>query len=640
MPPGDKEKLNRVEELKNKLFSRGYTPKIGHRDSFSHGAEEGVPDSWEHVEARKAINLGQKIFSKTSIFKNFFVFSLVFLFLTLGYVAYVVFFGGNTVSNRNIDISILGNSFTAGGEELSLIVGITNRNNSNLDLVDLIMEYPKNATKNQTAEATGMERQRESLGTIPAGAVRNENLKVVLFGEQGSVIPIKISIEYRVEGSNAIFVKSETHAVTLSSTPLNLVVDAPSAISPNQDITLNIKATLNTTTSVPKILLKVDYPAGFQFSSANPKPTLGNNIWALGDLAPGVEHEVSLTGRMIDATDGEEKIFRISSGSQAASDKTKIDVVFNSLAQKVTIEKPFLETALYINGEYKKEYAVATNSRVQGQIEWTNNLDTMIEDLEIRAKITGNALDRKSILVEEGFYDSNSATITWNNEVLEEVDPGETGKVAFSFMPLPSYSQGTGLVSAPSIVIDVSISGKQTLEGYSTESLNSSESKTIKIISDLGFAAKATYSSGPFTNTGPIPPQAGKETTYTITWTLSNSANNISRAMIRSSLPAWIKFKNRIAPEEEDLSYNASTHEVVWDIGSIPKGTSLTSVPKSVSFQIGFTPSLSQVGTVPIIVNDATLTGHDDFANVDVKATRIPIRTNLDGEGATGVVSE
>src|SRR6185295_14111325 len=129
-----------------------------------------------------------------------------------------------------IDISIVGNSFTAGGEELPLVIGITNKNSSSLDLVDLIIDYPKGSDQDVS---TDMEHFRQSIGSIPAGAVRNENVKVVLFGEQGTTRTIKVSLEYRVAGSNAIFVKEKTFDVTVSSTPINLSVEAPSTISSN-----------------------------------------------------------------------------------------------------------------------------------------------------------------------------------------------------------------------------------------------------------------------------------------------------------------------------------------------------------------------------------------------------------------------
>jgi len=632
MPPDDRNKLNRLEELKDKLFSKNYQIKIEHRDGLSRLHRKDILDSWKTEEKER--NTEEKFFMKTSMFKKFFIFSIVFFVLTLGYATYVFLAGGNTVSNDNIDISILGNNFTAGGEELPLIVGITNRNNSSLDLADLVMEYPKGSSGDLSSDT---ERFRESLGTIPAGAVRNENLKVVLFGEQGSTRPIKISLEYRVAGSNAIFVKDKLYEVNISSTPINLSVDAPLTISPNQNISLNVKATLNATKPALKILVKLDYPVGFTFVSAVPAPSFGNNIWNLGDLAPGAEHSISISGKMVDVFDGEEKTFNISSGSQSDTDKSAIGVIFNSIKSTITIKKPFIEANLFINGVSQREYATDAKTSVQAEIRYINNLDTKVNDLQIVAKISGNALDRKTIIARQGFYDSSKDAITWDKNSkngLEEVSPGDSDSVTFSVSPLSLFSAAGGILSNPSINIEVDISGKQALEGFAVNKLNNSSSVIIRIISDVGFSAKALYYSGPFTNTGPIPPKAEKATTYTVVWTLSNTANSISKAQINSTLPPWVTFVGPISPADENLTYNPSIREIIWNVDRIPKGTGITSASRSVAFQVSFNPSFSQVGVVPIIINDAILTGHDDFANVDIRVNKTGLNTRLDNDAA------
>jgi len=120
-----------------------------------------------------------------------------------------------------------------------------------------------------------------------------------------------------------------------------------------------------------------------------------------------------------------------------------------------------------------------------------------------------------------------------------------------------------------------------------------------------------------------------QKTTYTITWSLSNTANNISKAQVRSTIPSWIRFVGVSSPEVEDLAYNATTKEIIWNIGGIPRGTSITGAGKEVSFQVELTPSLSQVGTMPLILNDAILTGHDDFANVDIRVSKASLNTRL-----------
>ena len=626
-------KPNRLEDLKSKLFSKSYQNKIEHRDVFSSLLKNEISDSWQTKEKVESSIKG-KFFMKTSKFKKFFIFSIIFFVLTLGYAAYVFFAGGNTVSNNNIDISILGNNFTAGGEELSLIIGVVNRNNVALDLVDLVLEYPKGSAVDLSSET---EHFRISLGTIPTGAVRNENLKVVLFGEQGSIRPIKIAIEYRVTGSNAIFVKEKLYEVNITSTPINLSVDAPLTVSPNQDISLNVKATLNATKAATKILVRVDYPFGFTFVNSMPAPSFGNNVWDLGDIAPGVEHSILISGKIANVFDGEEKTFNVSSGLQSSIDKSVLGVVFNSVKSIVAIKKPFIEANLFINGLSQKEYAVDAKTSINVEIRYVNNLDTRVDDLQLKAKISGNALDRKKINAQQGFYDSSKDTITWDQNSkseLKEVNPGDSGSVSFFISPLSLFSMAGGILTDPSVNIEVSISGRQAFEGFTANELDNSSSATIRIISDVGFSGKALYYSGPFTNSGPIPPKVEQLTTYTVLWTLSNTANSISKAQIKATIPSWMTFVGSISPKIENLTYNVSTKEIVWNINRIPKGSGITSASRSVAFQISLKPSLSQVGTMPIIINDAILTGHDDFANVDVIVKKTGLNTRLDNDGA------
>src|SRR5258708_26380606 len=582
MALNDREKLNRIEEMKRKLFTKSYQTKMEHRDGFSHRPVLDVPSSWGVKE--KAVDIKNKLFSqKTSMFKKFFIFSLIFFMMSIGYAIFTFLAGGNTVSNENIDISVLSNAFTAGGDELSLIVEIKNKNNASLDLSDLVVEYPKSSDG-----AVNTERIRESLGTIPAGAIKSENIKVTLFGEQGSTRTIKFSLEYRVGGSNAIFVKEKTYDVSISSTPVNISVDSPLEVSPNQDLTLNIKTSLNSTNVAPKMLLRVDYPPGFQFVSANPTPSFGNSVWNLGDLAPGSSHDVSITGKMVDVSDGEQKAFRIYTGSQSDNENSSIGVVFNSTTQTITIKKAFIEAKLFINGAYQREYAIDSKTPIEGAIHWSNNLNSKVNNLEISAKISGNALSRKSVAVDQGVYNSSTDTITWNSTSLsqfKEIGPGESGSVSFSFSTVPLFG-GSGMLSQPSVNMEVSISGIQALEGDAVQNLNNSESKIVRIISDVGFLNKALYYSGPFKNTGPIPPKAENQTTYTIVWSLSNTSNNISKAQVISTLPPWVRFIGTVSPDSEDLTYNSNSKQIIWNIGNLPRGTGIAGPARQVSFQL------------------------------------------------------
>jgi hypothetical protein len=674
------EKLDKIEELKTKLFNKNYQVRPEYRVDFTyHRPKKEVPDSWEKKENKEVPE--KNFFLKTSMFKKFFIFSIIIFVLAMGYALYTFFAGSNDVSNDNIEISVLGDAFAAGGEQLPLQIEIVNKNSSPLELADLVVEYPKGSPvdNNNDAQPSSSDQNsptssslnvvtspsigstpsvgnsssagvsildnsasvptspatdtlRTSIGTIPAGGTEDENVKIVLFGEQGSVQPLTISLEYRVENSNAIFVKEIPYQVTISSTPINLSIDAPVEANPNQEITLNVKAILNSTNPTPDMLLRADYPIGFEFESATPAPSFGNNVWALGDLPPGAEKDIAITGKMVDVADGEQKNFHIFSGSESDSDKSVIGTVFNSLGYMMTIKKASVEANLYINGVYQEEYATDSKTTVSGEIRWTNNLDTQLDDLSIVAKISGNAFDPKSVSAANGFYNSSDSTITWDKNTegdFAQVAPGASGAVDFSVSPSALFSDSTGMLSEPLINIDVSIKGDNAIEGNAVQELDNSESKVIKIISDVGLAAKALYYSGPFTNSGPIPPKVGGPTTYTIVWTLSNTSNNISNAQVKATLPAWMSFVGPISPPEEDLTYDPATEQITWNVGGIPTGTGITAADREVAFQVSLDPSLSQVGTSPILINDAVLTGHDDFANVDITVNKDALNTYL-----------
>ena len=627
MPIDDREKIHKLEDLKTKLFSKSYEPGIERRTDFRYHSKIDVADSWQDETNKTKIEADPVM--KKSIFKKFFIFSIIFFALAMIFAGYEFFLGGNTISNDNIDISVLGNTFAAGGENLPLQVEIVNKNDSPLELADLVVEYPNGDTNTANNTAT----LRTSIGTIPAGATHMENVSVVLFGEQGSTQDLKISLEYRVENSNAIFVKETDFNVSISSAPINLTADLPTEASPDQEITLDVKATLNATQTASKMMLKVDYPVGFQFEKAVPAPTVNNDVWSLGDLAPGAERDISITGKLVDVADGESKTFHIWSGSQSDSDPSSIGIIFNSLAQTINIKKPFIEAQLYVNGAYQSDYVSDSKTSINGDIHWTNNLDTKVDNLKIVATISGNEADPKTIFSDKGFYNSATNTLTWDqnsDKDFVEVAPGASGVVSFSLAPLPLFS-ANGLVSEPSISVNVSVSADQPLVGNATQSITNSESKTINIISDVNLKTQALYYSGAFTNTGPIPATVGQPTTYTIVWTLSNTANNISGAHVISTLPPWIDFVGPISPPSENLTYNPSTRQIDWNIGGIPPGTGISVGGRSVSFQITFTPSLSQVGTIPLLINDAILTGHDDFANVDVTVDKPSINTDISG---------
>lgn len=604
--------FNKIEDVKRRLYDKGDNLSNRRREGVLHEVTHKVANSWNTASNA----LGHK---KVSSFgKRFFLASIVFCILAVLFASFMFMRGAGTVSSDNIEIKVLGNSFTEGGVELPIQVEIVNKNNAKLELAELTIEYPRGASSDP---ADLVRLPREKIGTINAGEriVRAE--KVTLFGDQNSIKNITIRLEYHPEGSNAIFSKDASFPVTISKAPLDVVLDGPTEVTSNQSVTLKITTSLNTALPEGITNLKVEYPTGFRFDSALPKPTVGNSVWSLNGITTTNPVTIIVRGAIV-GQDGDEQAFHVYTGTPRSENQSSIDVVYNSLLHTIGIRKPVLEAHIAISGDDSDYYSARDREQVRADVVWSNNLPNRIVDAEITVHFSGNAYDKDSVSVSDGFYDSLNNQIVWNrntNSELSSIEPGGKGHMSFTFNPKASSS---GL-REPQVVIEVSMRGSEAGSGGSIIGADNVEKKIIKIISDFQLAASSSYSSGP------VPPQAEMETAYTIEWTLSNSLNTISGAQARAILPLYVKWVGLNSKSNENVIYDDITREVVWNIGNVKPSSSGSASSRFISFNVILKPSISQVGSVPQLVKDIVLTGQDIFAGSMVKSNSGSLTTRV-----------
>jgi hypothetical protein len=129
-------------------------------------------------------------------------------------------------------------------------------------------------------------------------------------------------------------------------------------------------------------------------------------------------------------------------------------------------------------------------------------------------------------------------------------------------------------------------------------------------------------------SSGSLPPKAETNTNYIVTWTLSNSANNISQAEARSILPIYVDFVGVAQGVSDNVYYDEVAREVVWKIGKVLPNTGINS-NREISFIVSIKPSVNQVGSVPQLMKEVYLSGMDTFTNVTIKNTRGSITTSI-----------
>jgi len=604
---------HKIEDIKRRLYDPVDTVTHRTHEGVIHPVNHNVEAEWRNEEINNAMNMRKP---KVSIFKKFFIASIVFFFGAIGVASYIYYTGGVSVSSENIDITVIGNAFTKGGEELPLQIEITNRNKANLELSNLLISYPNGASDNP---ADVVRLPRMNIGTIKPGETITKNIKVTLFGDERSDRNVKVSFDYHPEGSNAIFTKEKEYGVNISSAPLSLSIDAPATATSDQSISFTVKAVLNTALPGNDNVIQLTYPNNFIFESSIPEPTYGNSMWSLQGLTLTNPVAVVVTGRII-GEDQDQQVFHVYAGTIKQSDKSNVDIVYNSLLHSIVITKPFIEANILVNE------TSSLGEKINVKIAWANNLPNRITDGEIIANIGGNVFDRMSVDPEGGFFDSQNNRIIWDkNSVsdLSNIEPGGKGEVNFSISSVSTLGSQNN-IKDPQMSIDVSIKGREPSLGSTYAEVNNFSKKVIKILSAFQLASSATYKEGP------LPPKAEKETKYNVTWSLFNSTNAISGAVARSVLPIYVKWVGS-SSSRENISYNEVTREVIWNIGSVRSNVGGVD-NREATFTIALNPSLSQVGSTPQLMKDVFINGTDVFTGTTIKSTYMSINTLLSGD--------
>ncbi len=618
------EEIDHIAELQQRLYTRDPENVPKRKFGILRPVKQNTQSTWGQSELPKEETVHHV---SAAGYKRFFLFAVLFFIFALGAALFSFYRGAVTLSSKNVDLAILGNSFIGGGEELPIQVEITNKNAAALENAVLVINYPKGATDETGTDVVRIERP---MGTIGSGKTKSEEFIAILYGEQGISREIKAVLTYQLAGSSASFQKENTFSVMVSSSPVGLTVDVPTAVVSNQPFTLNIKNTFSGDKLLNNVITRVEYPNGFIFGSATPAPISGNNVWNLGDLEKGDERTIAIQGKLI-GEQNDEKAFRIYVGTPESETSNRIAVSYNSVLSTLTIAQPFIAGVISVGGKVDDVVALGIGENVSGSINWVNNSGQTITNPTFTLALGGTTIDTASIVAADSYFDPLERTIIWttdSNPGLTSIAPGQKGVLPFAFNVAP----GSGSASRD-ITLGLSIKGNFPEQGNVEQVINTIDQKTIRFASNLQFAAQGLYSIGPIKNTGPYPPKADAETTYSINWTILPTDNALTNITATATLAPGVNWAGIIVPSSENVTYNADSRTITWMIGAMPK---MTSTPKNrtVSFQVKAKPTKSQAGNSLVLMGETTITATDTVANVQIQTTRSTITTKFDSDPA------
>lgn len=613
----DKEK-GAVDGLKDKLYSRAR--KIGMTDVRSPltPEENEVPKAWadsrHELPPRQPLMAVSTPASRMSFATKFFIVSTGFFLVALAVGTIAFFWGPNTISPNNIDIQIVAPSLVDGGKEADFQILIDNKNPADLQLADLVIDYP-DGSRDPKDKTQSLLHERQSLGTIGAASEVKRTASAILYGAEGTTQTIRATLEYTVAGSNAVFTRSGEATVTIGSSPVSVTVNSPSQAVSGQAFPIDVVVRSNATQPVDNVAVQEQMPFGYSITSSDP-PVSGGTTWRLGTLQPGQTQTIHITGT-IDGQDGDQRVFKFLVGQSADPTDLAVKVPFVTMPATVTVSRPFVGASIVVNGQSANSVAAAAGSTVQGTVNWQNNLSTDIQNVQVVLKLSGPMIDKSSINAGTGFYRSSDNSIVWTADqdpTLASAAAGANGQLAFSFKTL-APGQGGVVYTNPTATLALSVQAERPADNSGLSGAVTSAATTqISFASQVVVGASAQYLSGP------RPPVVNMPSIYSIGWTVKNSSNAVGGATVSTVLPPYVTFISG----GQGITYDNASRTVTWSIGDLRAGAGYTGAALSNSFQVSLTPSTSQVGQAVPLTGTSLLGGTDRFANVKVQASTEP----------------
>jgi hypothetical protein len=576
---------------------------------------------------------------------------VVILLFSLGFgILYFLGLQDQTVARTSLNVvgNISAPSRSPSGSLSEWNVKVENNENLKLERVKLILKFDntftfaKSINQDPVNEPNTTFGSAYDLGELQPFGVGGSSAIITLQGTLSGTIDTEAimggTVSFQVEGDRQTFANELKVASTRIGAP-ELTIDeltAPNSIKNGneEDIFLNFKNSSDR--ELRDLRIRLTYPnndfyisSELQLSKTSQiqrSPSENDNIWLIPQLPRFTPQQLKIRGRFI-GVPGEIKTIRVEIATKAPSSNDFI--VLAERSRTVNIVGDIIDVQTKLAGRDDKK-TFEQDDTLTMEINYRNTSTRNIENVKVLAWMEDPAeiLNYNSVAYTGGDRGSyTNGRFEWTQAgapALRLLPPNGSGKLSFTiktkegknFLNGKNQSQFTlqprAILSATAID-DISVVGSE-----------------YKAQGELKFEAKADFQK--------IPKDApqkfdqacnqtrdlveGKPVCYLVTWTVSNTQNNINDVQVRtrttlknvSAFAPWDQTSVTPITESNNISYDRITGEIVWRLGNVPGYTGINQPARTVSFVISFIPEQAQLNSGGVsLYEQLVATGTDDF---------------------------
>ncbi len=579
-----------------------------------------------------------------------FLVRLLIAFVLLSGASWAGFFLWNSgwfQSGDILDVTVNGPTEVQAGAPVSYTFQYANHGNVPIASLGMTLRVPPSFDVTSLQPPAAQEGGTWELGTlnpdsdgsiVVTGIFRSEALP-----PEGSptTVPqaLQAVFDYKPANFSSEFQDIKTVSVRMDGSVLDASVSGPEKAVSGDEVTyvLNVKNT--GAAAAENVRANVFFPAGFNVSSADPKPAASDqSFWIWATLAPGELRAVTIKGRYTSSALGEQTV----RADVAFLDGTV--VLRQDMAEaKTDVLQGTISLTLVVNGTSRDQTADLGRT-LRASVSYANTSPDAVEGLKL--SLAAVAHNGKPLPIDWNVADIGKTgtrtgnTVSWSSpseSLLAKIAPNGTGTFDVSLPLVGSLD--------PSKVADtftLKLTGTYAKVGSVTGN-RSMETSPIKVGVNTEFsvdaAARFFDPAGAKVGSGPLPPKVGQTTTYRAYWPLVNTLHDLTDVTLSAVLPADVSWTGKTTASVGTVAFDTATRTVTWTVPTLPR----TSKNVLATFDLSITPKKTDAGSFFKLLNATSAEATDAATQERLSRGLDLLTTDLTDDPAArekGVVEE
>lgn len=552
------------------------------------------------------------IASNTRLLKWF-----IFIALLLFIVSFISFwFGGPSFSESKVELSIEGPTQASVGDEIVYKLKYSNKNKVDLKDLKFKFTYPNESVVLKDGSLTDSLEENFFIDKLSPGQSGEKEYRVFLVGDRGNIKEAQTSLSFKAGSLKTSFKKDSSISTTIVALPVALTLVAPPNAISGQSLNYLLDYRNESGQDISGLRFEFTYPDGFSITKLIPSASERNNIWNLSFLRRGEGSRITIHG-VLNANEGESRNISVVL-------KRKIGdsyINYEKVSTSTVIADPLLGINIFVNDA--RDYSAHIGDELNYTMKYSNNSNFNITGLNLIVKLEGQMFDFTSLDTKGGYFDDSNQTILWNASTIADfanLAPNRKGQVDFRIRLKPRYVSDRGGSKNLFVKVSADFNSPNVPPDIGGDQISVTDSVVTKITTQPSLNQLVFYSDPAFSSFGPLPPEVGKETTFTVHWQITNPGNDMNDVKVSAILPAGVTWKDivSVGSNQPQPTLNRNTSEVSWNLGFLPREVGINTPKYEASFQISIKPSINQEGAPVELIKNSKIFGIDSFTKQNI----------------------